>query len=344
MKKLLVKSLLYFILILLALEGLVRIFHLYTEDPPRFIDGQGVEKRIPGHTGYAVTGNRNQNFSEFRINEAGFNSFREFQPTEEGYEVALIGDSFVEGFHQDFDKSTGKRIENRLENIQVYEYGYAGYDLANQMHLVQAYADQFALIDKVIQYLDYETDLDRGTYEPNYGRIKMLSSTVFKLRDNIKLLAYGSKIGILEPFKRLVQGDAASEAHPTKEKNNPSNGENGHPTKETVETKGFPERVTIESEEFSQKKALDERRIANFKSLMSEYGFDKKKTALLLDSRKTSQVFLDFLRENNIRFIDYSESFENSKEPVTLIYDQHWNAHGRELIAEEIANYLKQWK
>jgi hypothetical protein len=51
------------------LEGLVRIFHLYAEDPPRFIDEYGVEKRVPDHTGYAVTGNRNQNFSEFHISK-----------------------------------------------------------------------------------------------------------------------------------------------------------------------------------------------------------------------------------------------------------------------------------
>ncbi|MGB7395365.1 MAG: hypothetical protein WA913_13310, partial [Pricia sp.] len=209
MRKFLLKSVLYIFLILLLLEGIVRMLHLYTEDPPRFIDELGVEKRVPDNRGYSVTGNRNQNFSEFHINQAGFNSHREFEPTEKGYEVALIGDSFIEGFHQDYDSSTGKRIEEKVKGIAVYEYGYAGYDLANQMHLVHAYSEDFKHIDQIILYLNYNNDLGRGKYEPNHARIKMLSSTLFKLRDNIKLLAYGSKIGIVEPLKKLAQGGDA---------------------------------------------------------------------------------------------------------------------------------------
>ena len=140
MKKFILKSFGYIFLILLLLEALVRVFHLYTEDPPRFIDELGVEKRVPDNTGYAVTGNRNQNYSEFKINKAGFNSHREFTPRPGKFEVALVGDSFIEGFHQDYTSSTGQRVEQKVKGIEVYEYGYAGYDFANQMHLVHAYS------------------------------------------------------------------------------------------------------------------------------------------------------------------------------------------------------------
>lgn len=318
MKKLVLKSALYILLILLLLEGIVRIFHLYTEDPPRFIDDAGVEKRVPDNTGYAVTGNRNQNFSEFRINKAGFNSHREFEPTADTFEVALIGDSFIEGFHQDYERSTGKRIEEKVEGIEAYEYGYAGYDFANQIHLVHAYADDFELIDEIIFYLNYENDLKRDIYEPDHGRIKMLSSTVFKIRDNIKLLAYGSKIGIIEPLKKLAQGgnafDEPKEAYKTNE---------------------------MDAQTRAEERKLDEQRIANFQSLVDRYGFDTTKTAILLDSRKTSPLFLDYLKQQNIRFIDFADRFKASKKPTNLIYDHHWNTHGRELISEEIAAYLK---
>lgn len=317
MKKFILKSILYVFLILLALEGLVRLFHLYTEDPPRFIDEKGVEKRVPGYEGYSVTGNRNQNFSEFRINEAGFNSEDDFKPTKDNVEIAIIGDSFIEGFHQDYDDSTGEKIEKKLPGVQVYEYGYAGYDLANQMHLVYAYKDQFELIDRIIIYLNYESDLGRGKYEPNYDRIKMLNSTLFKIRDNIKLLAYGSKIGILEPFKRLAQGGAFKEP------------EKGYQTNKLEKTE-------------AQKAKEDSLRLANFKSLANLYGFDKKKTTILLDSRKTSQSFIDYCNTEAIDFIDFAEAFKKSKKSTTLIYDKHWNNNGRELIASEIADYIKK--
>ncbi|CAM3344602.1 hypothetical protein [Zobellia roscoffensis] len=320
MKKFILKTIIYILLILLLLEGIVRVFHLYTEDPPRFIDEYGVEKRVPNHDGYAVTGNRNQNFSKFHINKAGFNSFREFTPSANKFEMALIGDSFIEGFHQDFSNSIGKQIENQTDNIEVYEYGYAGYDLANQMHLVYAYEKDFQLINKIVLYLNYENDLGRGVYEPNKGRIKMLSSTVFKIRDNIKLLAYGSKIGIVEPLKKLAQGGVAfNDTH------------NAYKTNE------------LKDNEEEQLK-IDEKRIANFQNLIKLYGFNKSKTSLLLDTRKTSERFLEFCRKNNIRYIDFSISFENSKKPTTLIYDHHWNSHGRALIAKELAYYLKENK
>ena len=54
-----------------------------------------VEKSIPKQIGHAVTGNRRQNYSAFRINDFGFNSFREFTPTEDKIEIAIIGDSFI---------------------------------------------------------------------------------------------------------------------------------------------------------------------------------------------------------------------------------------------------------
>ncbi|WP_437395723.1 hypothetical protein [Flagellimonas lutimaris] len=315
MKKFLIKTALYTVLILIALELLVRALHLYTEDPPRFIDEYGVEKRVPGHNGYAVTGNRNQNFSEFNINSSGFNSYREYTPTKEGFEIALIGDSFIEGFHQDYDESTGKKIEMALDTVEVYEYGYAGYDLANQMHLINAYQDQFELIDEIIIYLNYESDLNRGVYEPNKQRIAMLRSTVFKIRDNIKLLAYGSKIGIVDPIKNLITGKAFQD-----------------------NAQGY-ETNKIEIPKRKEKEYLE-----NFKSLVSLYGFDKCKTTILLDSRKTSESFLEYCDENNIKYLDFAPTFERSKKPVTLIYDHHWNNHGRELIASVISDYMKSSK
>lgn len=307
MKKFLFKVPIYILGLLLFLEVMVRIFHLYTEDPPRYIDDLLVEKRVPGHQGYAVTGNRNQNFSKFNINGDGFNSHIEFHPTDTSYEIAIIGDSFIEWFHQDYDKSIGVKIEALMDTVQVYQFGYAGYDLANQMHLINAYEDKFEDIDRIIIYLNYQSDLGRGTYEPNYGRIKMLSSPIFKIRDNIKLLSYGSKIGILEPVKKLFS------------------------------SKGFKNNSNLDEDIVN----LDEQYLANFQSLVSLYGFDKTKTSILLDSRTTSTMFLEYCRKNQIDIIDFAEIFTKSEKPVTLIYDWHWNNHGRELIAKRITEHLQ---
>jgi hypothetical protein len=96
MKKLFLKSLLYLVLIVLVLELLVRIFHLTKDYPVRYVDKFEVEKWVPNQEGYSVTGNRRQNFSKFYINNSGFNSYREFTPSKDKVEIALVGDSFIE--------------------------------------------------------------------------------------------------------------------------------------------------------------------------------------------------------------------------------------------------------
>ncbi|XCF05124.1 hypothetical protein ABI125_10350 [Tamlana crocina] len=128
MKKFVLKIGLYIVLVLLALEGLVRVFHLYNDVPLHlFIDEYGIQKTVPGQVGFSVTGNRRMNFCEFRINKSGFNSYREFTPSADKIEIALIGDSFIEGVNQHYYDSTGKKIENNLiKNIGVCEYGRGG--------------------------------------------------------------------------------------------------------------------------------------------------------------------------------------------------------------------------
>ena len=309
MFKFLLKTAIYFVLILVALELLVRVFHLYPEDSPRYIDEYGVEKRVPHFRGYSVTGNRLQNFSEYRINDQGFNSYREFNPSYTKKELALIGDSFIQGFHQNYYNSIGKKIENNTSNLEVYEYGYAGWDLADQLHLIHAYKEAFAKIDKIVVYVKYPMDFERAVYAPNVDRIKLLQSTSFKIRDNIKLLYYASQIGILDPVKDLMV----------------NNIENGN---DKVEH-------TITS------KDTDSLSIANFETLINTYPIDKSKTSLLLDKRNTSRIFLEYCAKNGIDIIDFGAWFEKSKKPVTLIYDKHWNNNGRTLVAKSIIDHLQ---
>lgn len=319
MTQFLKKLFLYILLILVVLEIIVRVFHLYSDVPLFYIDEFGVEKRVPRNYGYAVYGNRNQSFSEYGINNAGFNSHRDFLPTENKFEVAIIGDSFIEGFHQDYTNSIGRKIEEQIPGIEVYEYGYAGYDLANQLYLINAYKNDFALIDEIIIYLKYDNDLRSNSYAPNSEKIRVLNSKFNKywLKDNIKLLDYITKIGVYMPLKKLVTDNAFAE-----------NGK-GYKTNEIGLSK-------------EQKRLRDLQYLDNFKSLVSLYGFDKGKTTLLLDSKKTSELFLKYCKENKIRFIDYSQSFAKSKKSTTLIYDHHWNDHGRDLIAQAITIYLSE--
>lgn len=315
MKKFVLKFILYAGLMLIAFEILVRIFHLYGDVPPKVIDSYGVEHRKAGSTGHYVTGNRRQNFSAFSINSAGFNSFRDFHPKEDGYEIALVGDSFIEGFHQDYDNSLGKKIENLLEDVQVYEYGYTGASMAYQMHLVNAYKERLAKVDKIILYMKFKNDFNSYEHTADHALVEKLNTPLFKMRAACKLWVYGSRHGLVSPIKKVASGVFS--------------GINFLRGKRPDTPLRKPPSTV-------------EERIANFEKLIANYGFDKEKTALLLDSRVTNAKFLAYCEHNDIDYIDYSEGLKNAYQPTTLIYDMHWNDYGRSLIAKDIAAFVEK--
>ncbi len=301
---------------LLILEALVRVFYLAKDTPNRFIDEYQVEKWEPNQQGYEITGNRRQNFAEYKINNSGYNSYREFNPTKESIEIALVGDSFIQGFHQNYNNSIGKKIEFTLPNVHVYEYGYAGYDFADQMHLVNSYKKDFDLIDHVVLYLDFNTDLTRAKYEVIKYRLALQTPLNNALK-KCKLLVYIKNIGLLDLPKRFI----------TKIIN-------------TIKGNKSSEKVVTEEELKENELIKIKNSISNFKNLVKLYNFDKNRFSILLDATKTPLPFLSYLNENNFKIIDFNEEFKNAFKPTYLIYDQHWNNYGRTLIAKKISESI----
>jgi len=304
MIKVLFKLGVYIILILIILEVLVRVFHLHNDMPIRYTAKDGTYKWIPGQHGYTVYGNRRQNFAEYKINKSGFNSYREFKPTKERKEIALIGDSFIEGFHQNYFNSIGKKIENEIKGIEVYEYGHSSNDLADQLYLIHSNKSTFELIDHIIIGIKYKNDLARDEYK------FIERKPFFPLLRNSKLVVYLLNIGITDPIKEIH----------SKLRNLKSNA------------------PKINSKPIIDKDSLY---LENFKILINKYDFDKTKVAFLLDTRVTNQNFINYLKKQNISYIDYSISFKKSKKPTDLIYDMHWNNNGRTIIANDIIDFIK---
>jgi len=314
MKKLIFKCCVYFFAIIICLEILTRIFYLAKDNPSRFLDDKKVEKWVPNQQGFSVTGNRRQNFSAYRINKFGFNSYREFTPSKDKMEIALVGDSFIEGFHQNYYNSIGKKIELILPQINVYEFGYAGYDFADQLHLINSYKEMFDLIDITIIGLDFNTDLNRAEY--NVINERLASETfVKKLLKKSKLIVYTKEMGIFDIPRKLISKISIALLINKKE-----------------HLSSTLRKVSINK---------NAKNIKNFKSLVAKYNYNKDKFILLLDRTKTPDHFLSYLKLNNYNYIEFGISLKNAKKPTTLIYDQHWNNYGRELISKTIVDYLK---
>ncbi len=311
MKKLFLKTIVYLALIAIALEIFVRVFHLYFEYPNVEITEDNILNYKPGQRGYYVVGNRRMNHAEYVINDSGFNSYREFRPTKDGFEVALIGDSFIEGLHQNYNNSIGNKVEHELNNkIEVFEYGFSGYDLADQLHLIDAYKKDMELIDMVIIYLKFSNDIKRDNFTPNQGREAVDRNPVFRVKREVKLLSYMHGIGILDPIINPLMG--------------------------RKEDKKAPKNLLPDEILEQEKKYLE-----NFETLIQTYPFDKTKTVFLIDQAKTSELFTDYCDANQIKYLDFGKRMKQSKRRTTLVYDKHWNNHGRNIMASVISEYIE---
>ncbi|WP_298499375.1 hypothetical protein [uncultured Algibacter sp.] len=313
MKKFILKIGLYFICIFIGLELLVRVFHLHKDRPVRYLDEYNVEKWIPNQTGIWVTGNRRQNVGEYKINNFGYNSvYDEFQPKKNKKEIALVGDSFIQGFHQNYQNSIGQKLETKLnKNYKVLEFGYAGWDLADQLHMIKAYEHLFDDIEHVVIYMQYTTDLKRDTYTIS-DRFS-LDTPLNRFLKEIKTVVYLRDLGLMDPITKSI---------------------------EKIKTVINGDRSVKEVENVNQEKE-DRLKLENFKQLVKQYGYDKHKNVLLLDYSLCSTQFLDYLEQNQFKTINFNKSFEVSKTPPTLIYDQHWNNHGRNLITNLLEEYIQ---
>ena len=310
MKKFVLKLVVYTFFLLVGLELLVRVLHLYNDRPSRYLDGFQVEKWVPNQTGLAVTGNRKQNTGRYSINSLGFNSVYDHYDPDSAYKnIALIGDSFIEGFHVNVDNSLGKQIEERTTKTRVYEFGYAGYDMADQLHLVKAYANLFSKMDHIILYTRYTDDYDRNTYEVS-SRLS-LNTPVNRLLKRSKLIVYVKEIGLFDPI-----------------------------TKGGRTLLAYLKNGTTKAVKPPDRKALEADRLSNFKKLIKTYNFDKQEITLLLDARLCPKGFFDFLEKEKIRYIDFGTPMDVYGAPTTLVFDQHWNPSGRAIVADVVAEYI----
>ncbi|TNJ46478.1 hypothetical protein KFZ70_13680 [Tamlana fucoidanivorans] len=309
MKKLIIKIGIYAILMLICFELVVRVFNLQEEHPVFIINDLNVKTYAPNQKGYYVTGNRRMNFAEYNINNQGFNSYKAFQPTKNKFNVAIIGDSFIEGLHQNYYNSIGKKIENYFKDrVDVFQLGHSGYDLADQFNLIEAYKDDFETIDLIVIYLKFENDIQRDHYTPDYYWINSQYFTFSKIKKQIKLFAYLESIGCLDHLRDLR---TRFQAH------------------------------TPQSKKMKVSDTMNKNYLTNFKILTKTYNFDKKKTVFLLDQSKTYSGFLNYCDSLDYKYIDFGKAMKASKQPTTLIYDMHWNNHGRKIISDAVIKYIQ---
>ena len=314
MIKLIIKTIIFSVFTLFIFEIYIRIFHLY-DDVPRFhLDSNKLLIYKPNQSGSYNFGNRKEVDSKYLINSSGYNSTIEYDFKKSIPKIALIGDSYIEGFHQDVNNSIG-RIFERLAEYQCYEYGISGWNFYDYLNLISSDSNQFNQFEYIfinlnpsdIQYsLQYYLKSDDSKL-----KVDKQNSFVYKyIYNNIKLISSANQMGIFNDLRKKVK---------IYSKNNQFELNNNDITELSNNTQ-----------------------LKNFNEIVNYFNisiFNEKLIFLFNSNLKYEESLLSVIKKR-YNFINLSIAFNKSEESPYFRFDKHWNSKGRLLVAQEILHKI----
>lgn len=123
---------------LFVLECTTRLFDLSNDSIPE-ANVNGDRLITPGAENEWIGGGFREIVGHYKINPQGFNSIKDYSSIDKNkLNIAIIGDSFIEGFHVDVNNSIGRILEHEMQQeVNVHEYGKSAGNIADfsQMYL-----------------------------------------------------------------------------------------------------------------------------------------------------------------------------------------------------------------
>lgn len=186
MKKFLLTVLAGLIFVVITVEMLLRFTNRVTDVVlEENIDGDYLYK--PHQQGKWIRGANAEIVSSFNINSTGWNSAIDYHFENQKKYIALIGDSYIEGFHVPTDKSIGRKLEKLLPGYIVHEYGKSSANAKDYAAFFHKYCSQgYEIIFIFIRNGDFRDSIPnvagKGTLVPVNTKIRQLYSNIALLR------------------------------------------------------------------------------------------------------------------------------------------------------------------
>jgi len=305
MKKFLIYITGFLLLVIVLSEVTIRFFDLAGKTMlEKEIDNNAMLK--PGEKGFFKRGGLKEINSYYSINKQGYNSIIDYDTLDkQNINIALIGDSYVQGMHTDVRHSIGRQLEELFDrNVIVHEYGRDGANIVD-------YALTFK---KYIQSKPYDftfilvTDKDLRLKKPStIGRgDRVFKENIFRsLYDNFHLLRYlNINHGLMVHFNKLIN--------------------NG------------PESIDRIHGKNSDKDDLIKETYLN-KVNNDALGMISSKVIFLYEEDRLSHYFIESF---NFQF----KKVIHLKHPINHGLDKHWNINGRYNCAKTMADYINEHK
>jgi hypothetical protein len=173
-----------------SLEISLRVFGLAAQTmPTKNVDNNYVFE--PGKSGFWVRGGLKEINSYYVINKQGFNSIVDYTDLDnKNLNIALIGDSYIQGFHTDVNYSIGRQLEDMLgPNVVVHEFGKAGGNIVDYGLVYKEYVKYKKYDFIFVLATDKDLALEKASFMGRGNRV-FKKSLVRKIYDNVHILRY----------------------------------------------------------------------------------------------------------------------------------------------------------
>lgn len=344
------------------LEFIVFRFLLIAPDMPTLYFSDGIIKYMPNQQGiYRV---KNEITSRFDINANGWNSSHAAYAEENvshKYRIAIIGDSYVEALHVDFDKSLAEQLERYLgiEQYEVFRFGISGAPMSQYLHVLRHEVGKYHpnLVIIVLIHNDFNESYEyvRGVYANSFLKLDIHDGIVADeippvefqapwyrvIRDcsaTWKYLAYRQQVRF-NALKNLILDNQREQE--TYQANVPVSMVQRNEYENTLATDYIFREMKHEINNIGADLiiAMDGDRQAIYQN---------KNTAQLYETGvlHLNNIAKSSADKHNIRFIDLHPIFENAYHKNHIKFEfqcnYHWNTYGHKIAAHAIFQYMKE--
>jgi len=296
--------LIWFFTVFVLLEFTLRLFDLSANTmPTTSLNNDYVFK--PNSSGTWIRGGLAELKNYYSINNLGYNSSINYNDlSENDLNIALIGDSYIQGFQTDVRNSIGRQLEGIINpnKTVVHEFGRAGANIV----------DYHKVYKQFIQPKNYDfvfiliTDKDLERYKPSYmnrgDRVpkKDFTRKIYDLSYVLRYLNINQGIGT--HFSKLISNGPESFERIAQEKS----------IKSETSKKEYINRINLE--------------------IINKIPDD---IIFIHEKEKLSDYFIDNF---NFNFVEIRHDLQ----PFNHGFDSHWNFNGRRNCATSIARYIRQ--
>jgi DNA polymerase III epsilon subunit-like protein len=345
----------------ILLEFFVFRFVLVASDFPKLDFVDGVLKYEPEQDGiYRV---KNEVKGKFKINESGWNSkYDQYEINRSGSKlrVAVIGDSYVEALHVNYDESLAEQIELAFDSgrLEAYRFAVSGAPLSQYLHILRKETLKYSpdLVVIIVVHNDFDESYlsTPGVYTRSFLKIRIVNGAV---EGEVSPVEYerpwyafirNSATWRYLAYRQQIRFSSLRNLFFRKQK------QERHTYQANIEVSGLDTKMArnqlVTEYIFKEMRELCKRNNAQLLIVMDGERDGIYKSVDHVSAKPRSPLRLNRMaksvaEEYHIDFIDlqpvFQKDFTINRKSFDFSCDSHWNTYGHKVVANTIAGFIK---